>query len=129
MARIEHVALFAADPAALKDFYVEALGLRLVVDNSRSDPPGYFLADEAGTALEIIGRPAGQGGVNQRYVCHVAFAVEDVAAARAALERRGMRFEDDTAVDGPAMRTAFFNDPEGNRCQVVWRSRPLGSPA
>jgi hypothetical protein len=25
------------------------------------------------------------------------------------------------------MRTAFFNDPEGNRVQIAWRARQLGS--
>lgn len=125
MAKIEHFALFAADPARLKDFYVEAFGLRVVVDNSGSTPPGYFLADDRGMALEIIGRPDGESGVNTRYVCHVAFVVEDFAPARAALEKAGMKFETDSAVDNESMTTAFFLDPEGNRCQIVRRHRPL----
>ncbi len=126
MPRIEHVALYAADPSALKDYYVAALGLRVVVDNGQGDPPGYFLADEAGVALEIIGRPSGTPAIDQRYVCHVAFTVDDVAATRAGLERLGLAFEPDTAVDNESMTTAFFRDPEGNRCQIVRRSRPLG---
>jgi glyoxylase I family protein len=101
------------------------MGLRVIVA-SGGDPPGYFLADDAGMALEIIGRPRGEHGANQRWVCHVAFWVDDFAAARAALERRGIGFERDTIVDNAALRTAFFNDPEGNRCQIVWRSPPLG---
>jgi len=127
MPSIEHFAIYAADAAALKDFYVEALGLRTIVDNSGGDPPGYFLADDGGGALEIIGRPSDQGRVNQRWVCHMAFRVDDYAKARVALERRGVVFETETAVDGPAFQTAFFNDPEGNRLQIVWRARPLGS--
>ena len=77
-------------------------------------------------ALEIIGRPEGVEAADTRYVCHVAFTVDDVAAARRRLEGLGLTFEDDTAVDTPAMKTAFFRDPEGNRLQVVWRARPLG---
>jgi glyoxylase I family protein len=125
MAHIEHAAIFAADPAALKDFYIDALGLRLAVDNSKASPPGYFLSDDAGTALEIIGRPADFTPVSTRHVCHTAFFVADYDAARADLERRGVVFETDTVVDNANMRTAFFNDPEGNRCQIVWRPRPL----
>jgi glyoxylase I family protein len=125
MPRIEHVAIFAADPAALRAFYEEAFGLRVVVDNGRADPPGYFLAGDGGSALEIIGRPPGAPAVNQRYVCHVAFWVEDVDATRAVLERRGMVFEADTEVRNEAMQTAFFRDPEGNRVQIIRRSRPL----
>jgi glyoxylase I family protein len=124
MAKFEHFALYAADAPALKDFYVDAFGLR-VVKESGGSPPGYFLADDAGMALEIIGRPEGEPAVNQRWVCHIALAVEDVATTRAALERRGLAFETDTVVDNASMRTAFFNDPEGNRCQIVWRNPPL----
>jgi len=124
--RIEHFALFAEDPAALRDFYVATFGLRVVVDNGSATPPGYFLADDGGTALEIIGRPAGAEAVNQRYVCHLAILVEDVAAMRSRLEAAGLEFEGDSAVANDAMTTCFFRDPEGNRIQIVTRGRPLG---
>jgi glyoxylase I family protein len=125
MAKLEHFAIYAADTSALKDFYVEALGLRVIFTGS-STPPGYFLADDSGTALEIIGRPEGESAVNQRWVCHLAVWVDDYAATHSALERRGIVFEADTAVDNDALKTAFFKDPEGNRCQIVWRNPPLG---
>jgi glyoxylase I family protein len=126
MARMEHFAIYTTDAPALKDFYVDAMGLHVAVE-SGGNPPGYFLADDAGMALEIIGRPPGESGANQRWVCHVAFWVDDYASARSALERRGIVFETDTVVDNETMRTAFFNDPEGNRVQIVWRGRQLGS--
>ncbi|WP_406699832.1 VOC family protein [Singulisphaera sp. Ch08] len=126
MAKIEHFAIYAKDAPALKDFYVDAMGMRVVLE-SGGNPPGYFLADEGGMAIEIIGRPPGESAANQRWVCHLAFWVDDFAAARAALEARAIVFETDTAVDNDTMRTLFFNDPEGNRVQIVWRGRPLGS--
>jgi glyoxylase I family protein len=125
MANMEHFAIYAADPPALKDFYVEALGLRVIHDTGGS-PPAYFLADDSGMALEIIARPEGESAVNQRWVCHLAFRVDDFAAARAALAARGIAFETDTAVDGASFKTAFFKDPAGNRCQIAWRDPPLG---
>jgi glyoxylase I family protein len=125
MARIEHFAVFAQDAVSLKDFYVQSFGMKVVLE-SGGDPPGFFLADDQGVALEIIGRPAGQSNVNQRWVCHVAFWVDDVPATQAALERQGLVFETETAVDNEAMKTAFFRDPEGNRCQIIWRKRRLG---
>lgn len=127
MARIEHCAFFASDLERLRRFYEEAFGLRVVLDNSRASPAGYFLADERGAVLELIARPAEQHPLPQRYICHVAFQVDDVATTRQALERRGLAFETDTAVDTDAMKTAFFHDPEGNRCQIVWRQKPLAS--
>jgi glyoxylase I family protein len=127
MARIEHVALFAADPHSLKDFYVEAFGLRVVLDNSKATPPGYFLADDAGVSVELIGRPDGVTAGDTRWMCHIAFIVADVAASRAELEAKGIVFEEDTAVDNETMTTAFFRDPEGNRLQIIKRSKPLVS--
>lgn len=127
MARIEHAAIFAEDPSSLKDFYLKAFGLRVLLDNGRGSPAGFFLGDDQGAALEIIGRPPGVEGVNQRYVCHVAFVLEDVAAKRAELEGMGLTFEVETVVDNDSMTTAFCNDPAGNRIQIVMRKKPLGS--
>jgi glyoxylase I family protein len=126
MARIEHAAIFAEDPSSLKDFYVRAFGLRVVLDNGKGSPPGYFLGDDHGTTLEIIGRPGGVENVNQRYICHVAFVVDDVPSKQAEMEGMGLIFEVETAVDNDSMTTAFCNDPAGNRIQIVKRKRPLG---
>ncbi len=125
MSRIEHFAVYAAQPTVLKDFYVSALGLRVIVESS-GDPPAYFLADDHGMAIEVLGRPPDSPEINQRWVCHLAFWVDDFATTRAELERRGIRFEDETMVQTDELKTAFFKDPGGNRCQIVWRRRQLG---
>ncbi len=125
MSRIEHFAVYADDAVALKDFYVGALGLRVIFE-SNGDPPGFFLADDHGMAIEVLGRPSGESGARQRWVCHLAFWVDDVAATRARLECQGLLFETETQVDTDELKTAFFNDPGGNRCQIVWRKRRLG---
>jgi glyoxylase I family protein len=126
MPRLEHFAIYAPDTAALADFYVRAFCMRVALKTA-GDPPGFFLVDEQGMAIEIIGRPPGTAGANQRWVCHLAFWVDDIAAKRSELERMGMLFETDTVVDTDEMKTAFFNDPAGNRCQIVWRRKPLGT--
>lgn len=125
MFTIEHFAIYAADAPRLKDFYVETFGLKVVVDNGAGDPPGYFLADPGGMAIEIIGRPSGQSNANQRWVCHLAFWVDDFTATLATLDRLGLTIETDTYAHNEAIRTAFFNDPEGNRLQIVWRKQRL----
>lgn len=124
MARMEHFALFAEDAPALKDFYVDVMGLKVVLE-SGGDPPGFFLADDAGMMIEIIGRPAGAVGGETRWTCHVAFTVDDVDRRRRELEALGFVFETDTVVDNDAMKTAFFRDPAGNRTQILWRRKPL----
>src|SRR5262245_1848324 len=105
MARFEHFAIYAADPAALKDFYVRNFGLRVIVETG-GDPPAFFLADDQGMALEVLGRPAGSAGANQRWVCHLAIWVDDVPAKRRALEELGIVFETETLVDSDDMKTA-----------------------
>ena len=127
MARIEHFALFAVDAAALKDFYVNVMGLKIVQDNGALSPPGFFLADDDGMALEIIGRSADETTPKTRFVCHIAFTVPDVSAAQAKLETHGLVFETETVVDKPEMKTMFTYDPEGNRLQIVWRAKPLSN--
>jgi catechol 2,3-dioxygenase-like lactoylglutathione lyase family enzyme len=99
---IEHVALFADDLEASRDFFVRTFGMKVVLDNSKAPVRGYFLAGEGGSVLEVIERPKGQSNANQRFVCHVAFAVET-----------------------PEFRTAFFRDPEGNRIQILKRAVSL----
>lgn len=125
MSIIEHVALYADDLEALRSFYERVFELRVIVDNSHAPTPGYFLAGSAGSALEIIRRPAGSGA-DQRFICHVAFYVDNYEAKRSELESAGMAFEVGTAVDDGSMTTSFFADPAGNRVQIVRRSRPLG---
>jgi glyoxylase I family protein len=126
MPRIEHFAIYAADSAALADFYVSVFGMRVAL-KSGGVPPGFFLVDDQGMAIEIIARPPGFSGANQRWVCHLAFSVDDVSAKVAELEQSGLVFETETVVDTDEMKTAFFNDPEGNRCQIVWRRQRLGA--
>lgn len=125
MARLEHFAIYAADLEGLKDFYVRVMGLKVVRVGGGNPPGGYFLADDHGGAIEIIARPTDQFNTVQRWVCHLAFWVDDVAAKRAELESLGLEFEPETAVDDEQIKTCFFHDPEGNRCQLVWRKDPL----
>jgi glyoxylase I family protein len=126
MARIEHFAVFGNDLEALRAFYVEVMGLRVVLDNSGAPVRGYFLGDESGSMLEIIERPRGEGAVETRYSSHVAFWVEDYASARSRLAGGGVVFEPETEVVSEDFKTGFFRDPENNRCQIVWRKSPLG---
>lgn len=127
MARIEHFAIFATDLVPLSTFYQQTFGMRVVLDNSKAPVPGHFLADDAGAVIEIIERPKGMPAADTRYACHAAFWVDDYPSARARIEARGVAFETDTEVNTDAFRTGFFNDPQGNRCQIVWRAKPLGT--
>lgn len=124
MSQIEHFAIYADDPTTLKNFYVDVFGLHVVFD-SGGDPPAYFLADDHGMAIEVLGRAPGHTAVNQRWVCHLALWVDEFPSKRAELERLGLVFETETFVDTEELKTAFFKDPGGNRAQIVWRKKRL----
>jgi glyoxylase I family protein len=127
MTRIEHFAVFGTDLTPLKDFYVNVLGLRVVVDNSQAPVRGYFLADDRGVALEVIERPPNTPSFDTRYLCHSAFLVDDYPSFRAKLVSLGLPPEPSTEIDTDTFKTCFFRDPADNRFQIVWRSSPLGT--
>lgn len=126
MSKIEHFAIFTHDLETLRDFYTKLFGLRILLDNSRAPVRGYFLSDDAGSVIEIIERPKDEPAPPTRYGCHIALWVDDYDAMRRALEDRGAVFELDTEVHTDQFQTGFFNDPAGNRTQIVWRAKPLG---
>lgn len=53
----------------------------------------------------------------------IEFRVDDVAAARAELESRGVSFEADT-LDSGVCHQAFFSDPDGNALAIHHRYAP-----
>ena len=126
MSRIEHFAVYAENPDALKNFYVGALGLHVIFENP-GPPPAYFLADDHGMAIEVLARPEGETNANQRWICHFAFWVDDFISMHDQLNRIGVVFEEETLVETDDLKTAFFKDPSGNRCQIVWRRKQLGA--
>ena len=78
-------------------------------------------------AIEVLARPEGESNANQRWICHLAFWVDDYASSRDKLASFGIIFEDETLVETDDLKTAFFKDPASNRCQIVWRRKKLGS--
>jgi predicted enzyme related to lactoylglutathione lyase len=55
----------------------------------------------------------------------IALHVDDVEAARAELESRGVEFHDET-MDSGVCHMAFFQDPDGNRLLLHHRYAPPG---
>ena len=53
----------------------------------------------------------------------IEFSVDDVAAARAELESRGVEFAGET-LDTGVCHQAFFSDPDGNRLAIHHRYAP-----
>jgi glyoxylase I family protein len=123
--RTEHLGLAAQAPAALKEWYVKALGAKLALQ-SGATPPAYLLALPGGLLLEIY-----QGEeVLDRTGCnslagwrHLALRVNSIAQAKRTLMKRGVNFPEPIKPAGGGGRVLFFRDPEGNLLHLVERPK------
>ena len=101
-------------------FYGEALGL----PRSAYHPERNFAEFETGAVTLSVVDPERMGiGSFQPVASHLALHVEDVAAARATLEERGVTFAGDT-FDTGVCHMAFFADPDGNALMLHHRYAP-----
>jgi catechol 2,3-dioxygenase-like lactoylglutathione lyase family enzyme len=111
--KLDYVAIPAQDAERLRTFYVETLGLR----PDEQTPTEFWVA---GTCFSIW-EPAkfGMEFAPQKNA-HLALHVDDVEAARAELEAKGIEFAGDT-LDTGVCKMAFFTDPDGNDLMVHHR--------
>jgi len=102
-------------------FYGEALGLR----RSVYMPERNYAEFETGNLTLSVVDPVKMGIAEELTpnVNHIALHVEDMEAARAALEARGITFAGDT-FDTSVCHMAFFEDPDGNRLMLHHRYAP-----
>jgi predicted enzyme related to lactoylglutathione lyase len=105
------------------EFYGEVLGLPLSARYGRR-PGAEF---EAGTlTLAVIESEAFRLDF-QANNHPIALHVDDVEAARAELESRGVEFGGDT-IDSGVCHMAFFEDPDGNALMLHHRYAPRSEP-
>jgi glyoxylase I family protein len=122
---IEHIGIPAANPAALKNWYVTMLGARTVWD-SGENPPAYLIAFSSGGWLEIYAAKEKQSSPENNSLQgfrHLALRVDSLAAAKAEAVKRGVVL---TKEPGPAAgggQVQYFADPEGNLLHFVERPK------
>ena len=122
--RVEHLGLPARDPVALKDWYARMLGARLVFSNDQM-PPAFLLALPGRVMIEIYGGGFSLPETSDNKLAgwrHVALRVDSLAAARAELEKRGLRFTEAVKPAGGGGSVLYFQDPEGNLLHLVERT-------
>jgi predicted enzyme related to lactoylglutathione lyase len=119
---VDFVTVFVKDyPAALK-FYSETLGLEHSVDYEKI-PAGEF---ETGSLTLQIMDAAAIGREFEPSGHPIALHVDDVAAARADLESKGVEFLAET-IDSGVCHMAIFADPDGNALMFHNRYAPKPS--
>jgi catechol 2,3-dioxygenase-like lactoylglutathione lyase family enzyme len=122
---LEHIALPAQNPAALRDWYLEKLGAQCITPNPDNLPyfiklPGTATTFEvyAATGANAVTEDNGLAGWR-----HLALRVESIASARNELESRGVVFEANTRPAAGGGNVLFFKDCEGNLLHLVERPK------
>jgi catechol 2,3-dioxygenase-like lactoylglutathione lyase family enzyme len=105
------------------DFYGRVLGLPIL--DYEKIPGGEF---ETGNLTLQVVESAAIGRDFERAPNPVALHVDDVEAARAELESRGVQFQDQT-IDSGVCHMAFFQDPDGNQLCLHHRYAPRTTKA
>lgn len=124
---VEHLGLAAREPLALKDWYVQALGGRVVFATA-THPPAFFIEVAGGLLIEIYGADASLTATRNHQLAgwrHLALRVESITAAQERLARAGVVFDEPIKPAGGGGQVLFFRDPEGNLLHLV--ERPPGA--
>jgi predicted enzyme related to lactoylglutathione lyase len=117
--KADFLAVFVRDYPAAVEFYSGLLGLENSVDYGKI-PGGEF--ETGNLTLQIVDASS----IGQEFSPSgnpLALHVEDVEAARAALEGRGVEFYGET-IDSGVCHMAFFKDPDGNALMLHHRYAP-----
>ena len=114
---VDFVSFLTQDIPRARRFYTETIGLEIETEgeNDMEFRAGQVTLDIF--APESIGQPFAPSPAG------LALRVPDVAAARAELEAKGVRFDGDT-VDTGVCHMAFFTDPDGNALMLHRRYAP-----
>ena len=114
---------FVGVPTTDMDTTVAFYGTTLGLPNSVLMAERGFAEFETGNLTLSIIEPAKMGMEFHRNANAIALHVDDVAAARATLEERGVTFFGDI-LDTGVCHMAFFSDPDGNALMLHHRYAP-----
>ncbi|MCY4378174.1 MAG: VOC family protein [Spirochaetaceae bacterium] len=126
--KIEHIALNVPDPAAIADWYVANLGMRIV---RQSGAPTHttFLADSDGeTVLELYhfdGAAVPDYAAQDPMMLHLAFTSRNAVEQARELAAAGAQLHGEPRATGGGDTLIFLRDPWGIALQLVERTEPL----
>ncbi|MBS1208331.1 MAG: hypothetical protein H6R19_729 [Proteobacteria bacterium] len=131
---IEHVAVLSPDTARLRDWYVQNLDMKTIVDNGAGL---YFLLMADGSMIEVVpcteaSLCAGQPQVKDSGLRHIALTVsqQDFGAAVHRLNAAGVETIGKTPHQFPeGLATFHFRDPDGNILHLISRPNRLSLAA
>ncbi len=129
--RIQHAGLVVSDLERSRRFYAEALGLEEVSRPSNFTFSGAWfrfgqdeihLLAEADTTGRAGGAADGGAGAAFGLANHLAFEVDDLAAACARLAENGVALVGGPMPRGDGVAQVFFHDPDGHLLEFFERT-------
>ena len=125
---IEHVAVVSFDTAALKDWYMDMYGGRVVYDNGKGT---YFLQFPDGSMIEFVSAQNEKAADAEKMagIRHLAFSVspkafDEIVAKLKADDR--VEEVHDVSENAKGLKTYWYRDIEGNYSHLIYRPDPLG---
>jgi len=124
---IEHVGIASGDTAALKDWYLEMFGGKVVYDNGKGT---YFIQFSDGSMIEFVSATDERKEEAEKTVGirHLAFSVtphafDEIVAKLKADDR--VEEVHDVSENAKGLKTYWFRDIEGNFAHLIYRPEPL----
>ena len=116
ISKLDFVGVPSTDAERSRAFYIDTLGLR-------PDPNARFEFWVGETCFGIYEPTTFGMEVAPQKTAHLALHVDDMPAARAQLEEKGVEFAGET-FDTGVCYMAFFEDPDGNALMLHHRYKP-----
>ena len=125
--KLEHVAINVPEPAAMAQWLVDNLGMRIVLATDES-PYMHFVSDDAGGMFELYNNPTAPipdyASMNH-FTLHFAFASSDIEADVQRLIEAGATADGEITTTPTGDKLAFLRSPWQVAIQFVQRSKPL----
>ena len=119
---VEHIAIPAAIPIALKNWYERVLGAKLVWENGQTPPTFLISLGQVWFEIYQADAPLVERGNNKLAgFRHLALRVPSLDSAKLELESRGVKFTEEVRPAGGGGKVLFFVDGEGNLLHLVER--------
>jgi glyoxylase I family protein len=121
---IEHIAIYAKDTAALKDWYTRMFDFKTVFDNGKGN---FFLMAPDGVMIEFVKTNEYGTVIGDKVsgIRHLALTVDDFEAMVDTLMLEKVEVVAEAVVTPQGVKTFFFRDPEGNVLHLIYRPEPM----
>jgi glyoxylase I family protein len=124
MTAIQHVAFNCMDLKKTEDFYTKHFGFRRARVFNAGKPNEFLLLRRDKFCLEIFPAKNAQDAVQAEQPLgfkHMAFEVDNIEEAVIKLNADGVKTDNiiDCSAIIKGMRICFFNDPDGNRIELM----------